>query len=43
MFGNLLDAYVVDERLDTNGDYTEDILEYKRNIKDLNDPTKEGK
>lgn len=43
MFGNLLDAYVVDERLDTEGDYTEDILEYKRNIKDLNDPTKEGK
>ncbi len=35
IFGNLLDAYTLDDRLEAVGDYTEDIVEYKRNLNDL--------
>lgn len=42
VFGNLLDAYTVDERLDAEGHYDEDLLEYKRNLNDLTPPTEEG-
>jgi hypothetical protein len=41
MFGNLLDAYVVDERLGVTGDFSEDIVEYKRNLNDLSTPDEE--
>ena len=37
VFGNLLDAYVLDDRLQVEGDFSEDILEYKRNLNDLSD------
>lgn len=35
IFGNLLDAYMIDDRLETTGDYTEDLIEYKRDLNDL--------
>lgn len=35
VFGNLLDAYVVDERLDVYVDMSEDIANYERNLNDL--------
>jgi hypothetical protein len=35
MFGNLLDAYMIDDRLEAKGDYTEDLIEYKRDLNDL--------
>lgn len=35
IFGNLLDAYMIDDRLETEGDYTEDLIEYKRDLNDL--------
>ena len=38
VFGNLLDAYVVDERLDIEGDFSEDLVEYKRTLNDLTPP-----
>lgn len=41
VFGNLLDAYVVDERLGVTGDFSEDIIEYKRNLNDLSAPEEE--
>ena len=37
IFGNLLDAYVLDDRLEATGDYTEDLIEYKRNLNDLSE------
>ena len=40
VFGNLLDAYTVDERLDAEGHYDEDLLDYKRNLNDLTPSTK---
>lgn len=43
MFSNMLDAYVIDPRLDILTDFVEDILEYKRNIKDLSDVKDNGK
>jgi hypothetical protein len=46
VFGNLLDAYTIDDRLALKEDYDEDLLEYKRNLNDLTVPenteTKEG-
>ena len=42
MFGNLLDAYVVDERLGVTGDFSEDLVEYKRNLNDLSAPDEES-
>ena len=39
LFGNLLDAYTVDERLELDSDYNEDLLEYKRSLNDLTPPT----
>ena len=41
VFGNLLDAYTVDERLEAKGHYDEDLLEYKRTLNDLTPPTEE--
>ena len=35
IFGNLLDAYMLDDRLEAKGDYTEDLIEYKRDLNDL--------
>ena len=35
IFGNLLDAYMIDDRLEAKGDYTEDLIEYKRDLNDL--------
>ena len=35
VFGNLLDAYVVDERLDVYVDMSEDINNYKTNLNQL--------
>ena len=43
MFSNMLDAYVIDPRLNILSDFVEDILEYKRNIKDLSDVKDNGK
>jgi len=43
MFSNILDAYVIDPRLDILTDFVEDILDYKRNIKDLSDVKDNGK
>ena len=42
LFGNLLDAYVVDERLELDSNYNEDLLEYKRSLNDLTPPTEES-
>ena len=39
VFGNLLDAYTIDDRLAIKEDYNEDLLEYKRNLNDLTPPT----
>ena len=41
LFGNLLDAYIVDERLELDSNFNEDLLEYKRSLNDLTPPTKE--
>lgn len=38
VFGNLLDAYTIDDRLALKEDYEEDLLEYKRNLNDLTVP-----
>jgi hypothetical protein len=38
LFGNLLDAYVVDDRLHLDKDYSEDILELKRTLNDFTKP-----
>lgn len=35
VFGNLLDAYMLDDRLEAEGTYTEDLIEYKRNLNNL--------
>ena len=35
IFGNLLDAYMIDDRLEAKGDYTEDLIEYIRDLNDL--------
>jgi hypothetical protein len=35
IFGNLLDAYVVDERLDVYVDMSEDIANYEANLNQL--------
>jgi hypothetical protein len=35
VFGNLLDAYVVDERLDIYVDMSEDIANYQANLNKL--------
>ena len=43
MFSNILDAYVIDPRLDILTDFVEDILDYKRNITDLSDVKDNGK
>ena len=37
VFGNLLDAYMLDDRLEATGDYTEDLVEYKRNLNNLSE------
>lgn len=37
VFGNLLDAYALDDRLKVEGVFSEDLLEYKRNLNDLSD------
>lgn len=37
VFGNLLDAYAIDDRLKVEGVFDEDLLEYKRNLNDLSD------
>lgn len=37
MFSNILNTCVIDPRLDILTDFVEDILDYKRNIKDLSD------
>ena len=46
VFGNLLDAYMLDDRLEAEGDYSEDLIEYKRNLnnlaEELDDETEEG-
>ena len=41
VFGNLLDAYTIDDRLALKEDYDEDLLEYKRNLNDLTIPETE--
>ena len=41
VFGNLLDAYVVDERYELEGNFGEDLLEYKRTLNDF-DQENEG-
>lgn len=41
LFGNLLDAYTVDERLELDSNYNEDLLEYKRSLNDLTPPEEE--
>jgi hypothetical protein len=41
LFGNLLDAYVVDERLELDSNFNEDLLEYKRSLNDLTPPENE--
>lgn len=41
VFGNLLDAYTIDDRLALKEDYDEDLLEYKRNLNDLTVPETE--
>ena len=38
LFGNLLDAYNVDDRFTLDENYTEDLLEYKRTLNDLTPP-----
>jgi hypothetical protein len=38
VFGNLLDAYIVDDRYELEGDFAEDLLEYKRDLNDLTPP-----
>ena len=43
VFGNLLDAYTIDDRLALKEDYEEDLLEYKRNLNDLTVPETEDK
>ena len=37
VFGNLLDAYMLDDRLEATGNYTEDLVEYKRNLNNLSE------
>ena len=37
VFGNLLDAYALDDRLKVEGVFSEDLLEYKRKLNDLSD------
>jgi hypothetical protein len=38
VFGNLLDAYTVDDRFTLDENYSEDLLDYKRNLNDLTPP-----
>ena len=42
VFGNLLDGYIVDERLHAEGNFDEDLEEYKRNLNDLTVPEEGG-
>ena len=41
VFGNLLDAYMLDDRLEAEGTYTEDLIEYKRNLNNLEEELEE--
>lgn len=41
VFGNLLDAYIVDSRYELEGDFSEDLIEYKRKLNDLTPPEEE--
>ena len=41
VFGNLLDAYMLDDRLEAEGIYTEDLIEYKRNLNNLEEELEE--
>lgn len=41
IFGNLLDAYMLDDRLEAEGIYTEDLIEYKRNLNNLEEELEE--
>ncbi len=43
VFGNLLDAYIVDNRHELNGDFSEDLLEYKRDLNNLTPPEEDDK
>lgn len=43
VFGNLLDAYTIDDRLAIKDDYEENLIEYKKNLNDLTPPTTEEK
>ena len=38
VFGNILDAYIIDERLGLMDEYKEDIVEMKKNLNDLSTP-----
>ena len=42
VFGNLLDAYTIDDRLAIKDDYEENLIEYKKNINDLTPPTEDS-
>lgn len=41
-FGNLLDAYTIDDRLAIKDDYEENLIEYKKNLNDLTPPVPES-
>ena len=34
----MIHAYIVDERYELEGDFAEDLVEYKRNLNDLTPP-----